>query len=102
VRNLIIVVLVSLLSLSLLAGLTGCENKVSQENLDKITLGMTKGEVEGILGAGTRQVVQGMSISGGGVAGGSGTSSLDTYTWKLGTREVSITFKDGKVMSKSF
>lgn len=81
--------------------LAGCESKVNQDNWDKITMGMTQGEVEGILGPGTKQEIQGTSISGAGIAGGAARNSLDTYLWKMGTKEVSITFKDGKVMAKN-
>ncbi len=95
------VVTVCVVMLLCLAGLTGCESKVNQENWDKITMGMTQGEVEGILGPGTRQEIQGTSISGAGIAGGAARNSLDTYLWKMGTKEVSITFKDGKVMAKN-
>ncbi len=80
---------------------TGCESKVNQDNWDKITAGMTQSQVEGILGLGTKQEIQGTSISGAGMAGGAARNSLDTYLWKMGTKEVSITFKDGKVMSKN-
>jgi hypothetical protein len=100
-QRLVVVWCVMVLACACLLFATGCESKVNQDNWDKITMGMTQGDVEGILGPGTKQEIQGTSISGAGVAGGAARNSLDTYLWKMGTREVSITFKDGKVMAKN-
>lgn len=82
--------------------LAACETKVTQENYDKITIGMTQGQVEGILGKGERQDVSGMNISGGGIASGSRTNSQSTYLWKDRNTLLSVTFEDGKVVTKFF
>ncbi len=81
--------------------LVACEKKVTLDNFNSVNVGMTLSEVEMLLGAGTRQVVEGASISGAGVLGGAAQNSLDTYTWREGTKEISVTLKDGKVISKS-
>lgn len=93
------------LAASSLLVLGGCGDKLNDENYNAITVGMTKGEVEKLLGeSGERQEVSGVSISAAGVAGGSRSSGDQfTYVWKSsnGVKEISITTKDGKVISKS-
>lgn len=80
--------------------LPGCTNKVTLENYEKVQVGMTQGQVEGILGKGEVGTSVGMSISGAGVAGSSG-GSVAVYTWKNKNLEISVTYKDGKVLMKS-
>ncbi|GJQ30125.1 MAG: hypothetical protein HBSAPP03_20090 [Phycisphaerae bacterium] len=89
-----------LLAGCLLVGLVACDDKLSQENFDKITIGMTEGQVQGILGKGERLDVGGMSISGAGVASGAARNSQVTYEWKKKNTMISITFADGKVVQK--
>lgn len=84
----------------LLTGLVACDDKVSQENFDKITDGMTEGQVQGILGKGERLDVGGMSISGAGIASGAARNSQTTYEWKSGKTIISVTFQDGKMIQK--
>ncbi len=81
--------------------LVSCEKKVTLDNYSILKEGMTQAEVETILGKGELQVNSGASISGAGVLGGATQNSLDTYTWREGTKEISVTFKDGKVASFS-
>lgn len=81
--------------------LVACEKKVTLENFDTVTVGMTLDQVENVFGKGELQVVQGSSISGAGILGGAATNSLETYTWRDGNKEISVTMKDGKVISKS-
>jgi hypothetical protein len=77
------------------------EDPVNAANYDAITIGMTMVQVEGIMGkAGEKQEVSGTSISGAGMAGNS-RSTQDIYVWKSGLNEISVTMKDGKVVSKS-
>lgn len=90
----------TLLAASLTLALVACEDKVTQENFDKITLGMTEGQVQGILGKGERLDVGGMSISGAGIAGGASPNSQTTYEWKSKNTMISVTFDGGKVVQK--
>lgn len=76
------------------------EDKVNASNYDAITVGMTLGQVEGIMGKGEKQEVSGVSISGAGVAG-SARSTQDIYVWKSGLKEISVTIVADKVVSKS-
>ncbi len=81
--------------------LVGCQERVSNENFDKISVGMTKDQVEHILGKGKRQDVGGVSISGSGIAGqAGGPGDTPTFIWESNGKEISVTFKDGKVISK--
>ncbi len=85
----------------LLACVVACDSKVTAENYEKIETGMTMGQVQGILGKGEVQNVSGMSISGGGVASRSGPSSQVTWTWRDRNIDISVTFDNGKVVSKA-
>jgi hypothetical protein len=76
---------------------------VTDENYEAITQGMTVDEVERILGAGEQQTSGGVGISGAGVMGGSNDASSDrqVYLWKGEGKQIIVTFKDGKVVSKN-
>ena len=65
--------------------------KISQDNFDKIKVGMTQAEVKIILGDPT----EASSLD---VAGFSGTTS----TWKQGDTTIRIQFVNGKVVAKQF
>ena len=79
----------------------GCDSGLDDETFDKISTGMTVDQVEGILGAGEREDVGGVSISGAGVAGGSPSqSTTKTFSWKSGGKQIVVEFKDEKVVSK--
>lgn len=79
----------------------GCEEEVERitlENYNLIKVGMTKVEIETLLGGpGTRQEVTGTGISAAGIA--SATRSVqDTYVWKKGYKEISVTFVADRVV----
>lgn len=77
------------------------EDRVSPENFDAIALGMTLGQVEGIMGgAGEKQEVTGTGISGAGLATAA-RSTQDIYVWKSGYKEISVTVVKDKIVSKS-
>ncbi len=79
----------------------GCEAAVSDESFDQITTGMTYDQVKNILGEGTKEDVSGVTISSGGIAGGSAnTPTTTTYSWKSGGKQIVIEFKDQKVLNK--
>ena len=71
----------------------GCSSKVSKENFDKVTTGMTQEQVEGILGEGTEE-------AGGGGTLGNLTGSAKVITWKDGEKAITITFVNGKMTAK--
>jgi hypothetical protein len=82
--------------------LAGCESKVSDENFDRITAGMTRDQVEAFMGEGQSEDVGGVSISGAGIAGGSPVqSTTKTFSWKDGQKQIIVVFKDDKVDHKS-
>jgi hypothetical protein len=68
---------------------TGC-SKVTKSNYDKIENGMSKADVEKILGKGTEE-------KGGGVGDLTGTM----VTWKKGETSISVTFANDKVVAKA-
>lgn len=90
----------AVLAALVLTTLVACEDKVTQENYDKITMGMSQAEVFKILGKGNREEPTGMNISGAGIAGGSNQTSQTTYTWRSGNTEIGITFENGKVVNR--
>jgi hypothetical protein len=83
---------------SLALSSVGCEDRITQENYDLIKIGMTKVDVDTILGGpGERQEVTGTGISAAGIA--SATRSVqDTYVWKKGHKEISVTFVADRVV----
>jgi hypothetical protein len=69
-------------------------SKVNQSNYDKIAFGMNVAEVEGVMGKGTEEAVE---------AGATGnmTGSVKVMSWKDGDKNITVTFVNGKVMSKA-
>ncbi|HLO42027.1 MAG TPA: hypothetical protein VK176_13455 [Phycisphaerales bacterium] len=82
--------------------LAGCENKVTLDNYNAITTGMTQSQVEKLLGGkGEKQEVGGVSIGADGLASGAKQASNHTvYVWKQDRAEISVTFVDGKMVDK--
>lgn len=79
--------------------LAACQQKVNDANFKKLAQGMTMREVEMLLGKGEKQVEEGTSIGGAGLAERSKSSEkLSTYLYKEDSREITVTFKDGKVV----
>lgn len=88
------------LVLSLLL-LTGCEEKITQSNFDKITNGMTLTQVEKLLGSGTDDTpAAGYGVSYGGVLG-SKAAEEKVFVWKGKGFRIIVKLKDGKVVEKS-
>ena len=90
-------------AICLLAVLTapGCEEKVSDENFEKITLGMGLDQVQGFMGDGQQEDVSGVTISGAGIAGGSpNVSTTKTFSWKSGNKQIIVETRDEKVIAK--
>ena len=96
------------------AALAACGGKVNQTNYAKVNTGMTQAEVEAILGPGTEQGssavavpampnVPGMPAATGTPAiGAPGTTvSTKVLTWREGSRMISVTLVNDKVMSKA-
>ncbi|MFA6045541.1 MAG: hypothetical protein WC718_11195 [Phycisphaerales bacterium] len=90
--------------LVLACGLAACD-KASDEHFEQVTIGMSEGEVQGLMGKGEVQEVTGMSVSGAGVASGSSNAGSDrrTLTWHSDSshKDYSVTFQAGKVVDKS-
>lgn len=90
--------------LALLASLfilTACENKITTENFDAITTGMTQSQVEKKLGGkGEEQDIGGASIGADGLMSSAKASKDKTFLWKKDGATISVTFRDGKVIDK--
>ena len=81
--------------------LAGCEKKITSEVFEKIQTGMTKTQVENLLGgSGSDETASGTSISGAGIASGN-SKPESTYVWKDGNASITVIFKEGKVVQKS-
>ncbi len=82
--------------------LAGCESKVTAENYDKITNGMSLSQVQKILGRGKDDTSHaGTSISAPGI-GQTSKSSDVVYVWEEENGgKIVITFQDDKVVMKS-
>jgi hypothetical protein len=81
-------------TLSLL--LTSCTGKLNKDNYDKISNGMSVSQVESILGKGESQASSSVDLGEYG-----GNISSEVMTWQSGTKVISITFSNGKVMAKA-
>ncbi len=83
--------------------LAACEGGVSQENFDRIEVGMSYDSVKRILGSGELQDGAGFGIGATGIGQGSGDRSQNrkVYLWNDAGRQISITFVDGKVSDKN-
>ena len=74
--------------------LAGCGSKVSKDNYDKISTGMTTSEVEAILGKGAEEAAAGGAL---GNLGG----SAKVMVWKDGDKTITVTFVNDKVSLKA-
>ncbi|MBX3358323.1 MAG: hypothetical protein KF745_07830 [Phycisphaeraceae bacterium] len=89
----------SLLLASVLLIVVACESKVSIDNYQQITKGMTIAQVEGILGSGTEDTSSGgTSISGGGLMSGSDAAKERVFVWKDKGKQITVIFAAGKVV----
>ncbi len=79
----------------------GCENKITMENYTAIKDGMTQSQVQDLLGgAGEESQAAGVSIGADGLMSGTKDSKDKTFVWKKDGAEISVTFRDGKVINK--
>lgn len=90
--------------------LPGCGGRgVSKGNFDKINNGMSEAEVDGILGKGEEQASAGVNLPGQplNIPGGVNVSlpgisaSVKVKKWHEGDRSITVTYSDGKVVSKT-
>ncbi len=91
-----------LLILALLVGCGG--SRINSANFGKINDGMSKAEVESILGPGKVQASSSASapgFSGGGISVPGMSVSGENMVWQDGNRIITITFMNGKVMAKA-
>lgn len=80
--------------------MTGCEEKVSQENFDKIKVGGTLAEAEAFMGKGEYETVMSGGISAGGISS-TEVKTSNTYKWEHGTKAITVTVVDGKILQKN-
>lgn len=76
--------------------LSSCAGKLNKDNYDKISNGMSVSQVESILGKGESQASSNVDLGEYG-----GNISSEVMTWQSGTKVISITFSNGKVMAKA-
>ena len=76
--------------------LTSCSGKLNKDNYDKISNDMSVSQVESILGKGESQASSNVDLGEYG-----GNISSEVMTWQSGTKVISITFSNGKVMAKA-
>ncbi len=89
------------LMIGLLLAAAGCEEKVTQENFDKVQVGMTLAEVELFMGDGQLEEASGTSLGTGGIPERS-SDNLDnrTYMWEEDGKIITVKIVDDKVASK--
>ena len=94
--------------------LAACGGKVNQANYAKVNTGMSQAEVEAILGPGTEQGSSSVAVPAmpnvPGVPAATGTPALGApgttvstkvLTWRDGTKMISVTMMNDKVVSKA-
>jgi hypothetical protein len=84
------------LAIALSLFLFSCSGKLNKDNYDKISNGMSVSQVESILGKGESQASSSVDLGEYG-----GNVSSEVMTWQSGTKVISITFSNGKVMAKA-
>jgi len=84
----------AIISLSIF--LVSCSGKLNKDNYDKISNGMSVSQVESILGKGESEASSSVDLGEYG-----GNISSEVMTWQSGTKVISITFSNGKVMAKA-
>lgn len=81
--------------------LSGCEEKMTEENFARIQMGMSLSQVEGIFGSGTKRPTETRSLSGAygiPVTTNQASDNFSVYDWEEGWKKLSVTFRDGKVI----
>ena len=76
--------------------LISCSGKINKENYDKISNGMSKSEVESILGEGESNASSSVDL---GEYGGNIRSEV--MTWQSGSKVITVTFTNDKVDVKA-
>jgi hypothetical protein len=84
------------ISITIILFLTSCSGKLNKNNYDKISNDMSISQVESILGKGESQASSNVDLGEYG-----GNISSEVMTWQSGTKVISITFSNGKVMAKA-
>ena len=82
--------------ISLSIFLVSCSGKLNKDNYEKISNGMSVSQVESVLGKGESQASSNVDLGEYG-----GNISSEVMTWQSGTKVISITFSNGKVMAKA-
>lgn len=78
--------------------LASCEKKLTQDNVNLVTTGMTLAQVEEILGPGEDNTPSGTGIDASGIMSADTTKGdVKTYYWRDGNAEVTVELTNGKV-----
>lgn len=86
--------------------LSGCEQRVTSDNLALVKTGMTIDQVQDILGKGSELAEPNNSVAAGMVGSipgaGQRKQQVDrrVFQWKEDRREITVTFENGKVVDK--
>jgi hypothetical protein len=78
------------LALAMCVFVIGCGSKVTSENFMKVKDGMSESDVNGLLGSPTKTEEKDMAPFG----------KVKVAEWKSGNNEVTIMYKDGKVVGQ--
>ena len=89
-------ILIKTVIISFLLFLVSCSGKLNKDNYNKISNDMSISQVESILGKGESQASSNVDLGEYG-----GNISSEVMTWQSGTKVISITFSNGKVMAKA-
>jgi hypothetical protein len=76
--------------------LMGCSGEINKDNYSKISNGMSISQVESILGEGESNASSSVDLGEYG-----GNISSEVMTWQSGMKVITISFSNGKVMTKA-
>lgn len=80
------------------------KSKMTMANYEKVATGMSQQDVEAILGPGKEQASTSVAVPGASVAGvtvPATDTSARVLTWQDGSKIITVTFVNGKVMTKT-
>lgn len=80
--------------------LAGCGERLTVYNYERIEQGMTRDEVERILGRGEPSASAPITLASTGVNAGHEVRGRQAFFWRSAERQVTVMFRDGKVVSK--
>ncbi len=95
-QGVLILILLLLFTVSCNSSISKDKSSITLENFDRISNGMSKSQVENILGKGKTQASSSMDFGEFG-----GNINTEILVWQEGAKTISVTFSNNKVLAKA-